>query len=122
MEDTLLYYKDTEVFLKEVTSECHLESTTRVTSLLLVESRLVMSPIKVHEQDATPEGIETVASALDAWLDDDQQSSLRRALETWIVQSVLPARLPGVDLPDNIPLKEVQAMLGEKLKTWGEEQ
>jgi len=104
----------------------------RVQYLFLDEGRMTTSPqweernlaaaVFRIEQDATPDGIQAVAEALDVWLDRDEQASLRRALETWLVQSVLPARLPGADLPDTLELSEVRAMLGERLRTWGEEQ
>jgi len=102
----------------------------QVQYLFLDEGRMVTSPqweernlaavVFRAEQQATPEGLEAIGAALDAWLDREEQASLRQALELWLTRSVVPARLPGVALPDTIRLSEV-AMLGERLKAWADE-
>lgn len=86
------------------------------------EERNLAAAVFRIEQHATPEGIQAVADALNAWLDHDDQAPLRSALETWLVQSVVPASLPGVELPAIVRLGEVRAMLGERLRSWGEGQ
>ena len=59
------------------------------------EERNLAAAVFRIEQNARAEGLQVVTEALDAWLDRDEQASLRRALETWIAQSVLPVRLRG---------------------------
>jgi hypothetical protein len=46
---------------------------------------------------------------------------LRRAFVVWLKRVLLPARVPGADIPNVIELQEMQAMLAERVKTWTEE-
>ena len=58
------------------------------------------------------------------WLTWHRNESLRRSFETWLKQVLLPARFPGVQLPeiaDLVHLREVQAMLAERALEWTRE-
>jgi hypothetical protein len=44
--------------------------------------------------------------------------ALRRAFVVWLKRVLLPARVPGTDIPNVIELQEMQAMLAERVKTW----
>ncbi|EGV20170.1 hypothetical protein ThimaDRAFT_0846 [Thiocapsa marina 5811] len=47
--------------------------------------------------------------------------SLRRAFVVWLKRVLLPARVPGAELPNVNTLQEMRAMLAERVKTWTEE-
>lgn len=55
------------------------------------------------------------------WLAAPTQTALRRAFVVWLKRVLLPARVPGADIPHVIELQEMQAMLAERVKTWTEE-
>jgi flagellar biosynthesis/type III secretory pathway protein FliH len=52
------------------------------------------------------------------WLYAPEQDSLRRAFTVWLKKVLLPARLPGVDVPEMADLNEVNIMLAERVKEW----
>jgi len=62
-----------------------------------------------------------VVASLVEWLAAPAQINLRRAFVVWLRRVLLPARVPGADLPHVIELQEMQAMLAERVKTWTEE-
>jgi hypothetical protein len=45
-------------------------------------------------------------------------ASLRRAFAVWLKKVLLPARLPGVELPELADLNEVNTMLAERVMEW----
>ena len=55
------------------------------------------------------------------WLHAPEQQHLRRAFTVWIKRVLLPARLPGIELPAMSDLNEVNTMLAERAKQWTEE-
>jgi flagellar biosynthesis/type III secretory pathway protein FliH len=61
-----------------------------------------------------------LASLID-WLAAPEQDSLRRAFVVWLKRVLLPARVPGAELPTVNTLQEMRAMLAERVKTWTEE-
>jgi hypothetical protein len=71
------------------------------------------------EKSQDPEDIERVLSVLIGWLEG--QPDLRRAFTTWLVEVLLPARLPGERIPQVADLQEVKLMLVERVKEWTEE-
>jgi predicted transposase/invertase (TIGR01784 family) len=99
----------------------------RVTYCLLDEARIADSEVKRNlaaalfrlEKSQGPEDIEKVLSALIGWL--EEQPELRRAFTTWLVEVLLPARLPGQRIPQVADLQEVKSMLAERVKEWTEE-
>lgn len=56
--------------------------------------------------------------ALIEWLQDPAHRDLRRAFNEWLQRVLLPARLPGVELPHLQQLSEVRVMLAERVKEW----
>lgn len=66
------------------------------------------------EQGRGPEDIQGVLSALAEWLKEPEHESLRRAFRTWLLQVLLPARAPGVRIPNVRDLEEVGKMLLEE--------
>ncbi len=73
------------------------------------------------ENSRTPADIEGVVACLVDWLAAPTQTALRRAFVVWLKRVLLPARVPGADIPHVIELQEMQAMLAERVKTWTEE-
>lgn len=71
------------------------------------------------EKSQHPEDVERVLSVLIAWLEG--QPELRRAFTTWLVEVLLPARLPGERMPQVADLQEVKSMLAERVKELAEE-
>jgi predicted transposase YdaD len=101
----------------------------RLTYCLLDEARMADSELESIrnlaaalfrlEKSQGPEDIESVLSALIGWLEG--QPELRRAFTTWLVEVLLPARLPGQRIPQVADLQEVKSMLAERVKEWTEE-
>ncbi|EXJ14212.1 RpnC/YadD family protein [Imhoffiella purpurea] len=60
-------------------------------------------------------------ASLIGWLATPEQDSLRRAFVVWLKRVLLPARVPGAELPNINDLQEMRAMLAERVKTWIEE-
>ncbi|WP_295448395.1 Rpn family recombination-promoting nuclease/putative transposase [uncultured Thiodictyon sp.] len=73
------------------------------------------------ENSRAPDDIERVVACLVDWLASAEQAALRRAFVVWLKRVLLPARVPGAEIPNVIELQEMQAMLAERVKTWTEE-
>lgn len=73
------------------------------------------------ENSRTPADIQAVLERLVEWLADPARDSLRRAFTVWLKRVLLPARVPGAELPLINDLQEMHAMLAERVKTWTEE-
>jgi putative YhgA-like transposase len=73
------------------------------------------------ERSRTPAEVEQVLMALLDWLRETEQAELRRSFATWLVRVLLPARLPGVEIPKVMELQEVKSMLEERVKEWTQE-
>lgn len=72
------------------------------------------------EKSAMPRDMQNVVAALSAWLKAPSQTGLRRAFTVFIKRVLLPARMPGIELPELNDLQEVQAMLAERIDEWTE--
>ena len=59
-----------------------------------------------------------VVETLVEWLAAPAQASLRRAFTVWLKRVLLPARLPGVAVPEVTDLQEVKTMLAERVIEW----
>lgn len=55
---------------------------------------------------------------LDGLLDRDRHAALRRDVERWVREVLLPSRMPGVNLPDDGRLEEIGPMLAENTLDW----
>ncbi len=62
-----------------------------------------------------------VVERLVEWLAAPEQISLRRAFTVWLRRVLLPARLPGVIMPEVRELQEVKSMLAERVIEWTKE-
>jgi len=73
------------------------------------------------ENSRAPRDLQGVIGLLVRWLQAPEQQDLRRAFTVWIKRVLLPARLPGIELPEMSDLNEVNTMLAERVKQWTEE-
>ncbi|HEV7508780.1 MAG TPA: Rpn family recombination-promoting nuclease/putative transposase [Thermoanaerobaculia bacterium] len=73
------------------------------------------------EKSRSPADIERVLGALLEWLKEPDQAELKRSFAIWMVRVLLPARLPGVEVPKVMELQEVKSMLEERVKEWTRE-
>lgn len=80
--------------------------------------RNLMSAVIRLEQGRGPDEMREVVAALAAWLDRPEKADLRRAIAHWIRHVLLPARLPGVRIPEVEDLMEVRNMLEERTIDW----
>lgn len=87
----------------------------------LAGQRNVAAALFRLENSRRPEDIERVLASLTEWLAAPEQDSLRRAFVVWLKRVLLPARVPGAELPNVNDLQEMRAMLAERVKTWTEE-
>jgi len=81
----------------------------------------LVSAIFTLEKSQTPEDIRAVVKYLINWLKLPEQTTLRRAFTVWIYRVLLPARLPGQNVPEVNELVEVETMLAERVKEWTKE-
>ena len=73
------------------------------------------------ERSCTPEAVNEVVGILADALKGPAHAELQRAFLVFLLQGLLPARLPGVELPAMNDLREVHAMLSERVKEWTEQ-
>ncbi len=73
------------------------------------------------ENARAPENIQRVVGCLVEWLAGPEHASLRRAFVVWLKRVLLPARLPGIEIPNLNELQEINDMLAERVMTWTEE-
>ncbi len=73
------------------------------------------------ENSRSPEALGAVVAELVEWLRAPEQEGLRRSFAVWVKRVLLPARLPGIDLPHVTNLQEVNTMLAERVMEWTEQ-
>jgi hypothetical protein len=64
------------------------------------------------ERSRGPEEIQGVLGALLEWLGGPERAALRRSFTTWLKQVLLPARVPGVAIPEVSELEEGEVDAG----------
>jgi hypothetical protein len=70
------------------------------------------------ENSREPEDVQRVLGVLIDWLRAPEDDSLRRAFTVWLRRVLLPARLPGVEIPEVHDLVEMHSMLAERVVEW----
>jgi predicted transposase/invertase (TIGR01784 family) len=73
------------------------------------------------EKSHGPADIERVLTALIEWLREPDLAELRRSFTSWLLGVLLPARAPGVAIPQVADLQEVKSMLAERVVEWTRE-
>jgi hypothetical protein len=82
--------------------------------------RNVASAVIRLEQSRALEDVKRVVEALLDWLQGPEEAELKRAFTSWLQKVLLPARLPGVEVPEVSDLQEVKSMLAENALNWTE--
>lgn len=70
------------------------------------------------EKSRSPQAMLDAMQVLGEWLNSPQRRRLRRSVTVWIKRVLLPARLPGVELPELGSILEVKTMLAESVMEW----
>jgi len=73
------------------------------------------------ENAQAPQAIQQVIGCLVEWLAGAENASLRRAFVVWLKRVLLPARVPGVEIPNFSERQELHDVLAERVKTWTQE-
>lgn len=73
------------------------------------------------EKSRGPEDIQRVLAALIEWLWEPGLMELRRSFTTWLLEVLIPARVPGIEIPQVVDLQEVRSMLAERVMEWTEQ-
>ena len=92
----------------------------RYTERELAPLRNLVAALCRLENSREPEDVQRVLRVLIEWLQAPEDDSLRRAFTIWLRRVLLPARLPGVAIPEVQNLVEMHAMLAERVIEWTE--
>jgi hypothetical protein len=72
----------------------------------------------LYEKSRGPEDIQRVLVALIEWLGEPDLAEVRRSFTLWVMRVLLPARVPGTEIPEVTDLQEVKSMLAERVIEW----
>jgi len=70
------------------------------------------------EQGRGPEDLREVVVALKEWLREPESRELQRDFVTWLTRVLIPARIPGQEVPAVDQLQEFQSMLEQNVIDW----
>lgn len=84
------------------------------------ERNLVATLFRLEAHRSVDEVRELTAHLVE-WLDKPEHVDLQRTFAMWLTQVVMPARLPGIEVPEVENLKEFQLMLNQEIPTWTEQ-
>jgi predicted transposase/invertase (TIGR01784 family) len=70
------------------------------------------------EKSRGPDDIQRVVTALLEWLRGPEFAELRRSFARYLLKNLLPARMPGIEIPEVADLQEVKSMLAERVTEW----
>jgi predicted transposase YdaD len=90
----------------------------RYTERQLRPLRNLVAALCRRENSREPEDVQRVLGVLIDWLRTPADDSLRRAFPVWLRRVLLPARLPGVEIPEVHDLVEMHTMLAERVVEW----
>jgi len=90
----------------------------RYTERELAPLRNLVAALCRLENSREPEDVQQVLGVLIDWLRAPEDDSLRRAFTVWLRRVLLPARLPGVEIPEVHDLVEMHSMLAERVVEW----
>src|SRR5262249_54600849 len=90
----------------------------RYTERELAPLRNLVAALCRLENSREPEDVQRVLGVLIDWLRAPEDDSLRRAFTVWLRRVLLPARLPGVEIPEVHDLVEMHSMLAERVGGW----
>src|SRR6266581_3500800 len=90
----------------------------RYTERELAPLRNLVAALCRLENSREPEDMQRVLGRLIDWLRAPEDDSLRQAFTVWLRRVLLPARLPGVEIPEVHDLVEMHTMLAERVVEW----
>ena len=90
----------------------------RYTERELAPLRNLVAALCRLENSREPADVQRVLGVLSDWLRGPEDDSLRRAFTVWLRRVLLPARLPGVEIPEVYDLVEMHTMLAERVLEW----
>jgi predicted transposase/invertase (TIGR01784 family) len=96
---------------------CLLDEMRMVDSELEPLRNLVAALFRL-EKSRDPEDLQRILTPLIEWLRLPGLEELRRAFAVYVVKALLPARVPGIEIPEVADLQEVKSMLAENVKEW----
>ncbi|MEM7587620.1 MAG: Rpn family recombination-promoting nuclease/putative transposase, partial [Acidobacteriota bacterium] len=73
------------------------------------------------EQSESLDQLVRIVQQFNTWLDQPEQSMLRRDVQAWLTKVVFPAKLPGVSIPELNSLDEFQTFVEDNMQTWPEQ-
>jgi hypothetical protein len=93
----------------------------RIADSELESLRNVAAALFRLEKSHGPQDIERVLTALLTWLQEPELAELKRSFAEWVVEVLLPGRVPGITIPQVADLQEVKSMLAERVIEWTEQ-
>ena len=91
---------------------CLLDVRQIATPRLESTQNLVSALFRLERSRGVAE-VQQVLVALGEWLREPEHAELQRAFAVWLARVLLPARMPGVTVPEVGNLQEVKSMLAE---------
>jgi len=91
---------------------CLLDVRQMTTPHLESSRNLVAALFRLERSRGVAE-VQQVLVALGEWLREPEHAELQRAFAVWLARVLLPARMPGVTVPEVGNLQEVRSMLAE---------
>ena len=73
------------------------------------------------ENARTAQDVQRILESVRQCYDEQDPNELQRALVVWLKRVMLPARLPGIEIPEVNTLQEMNAMLAERVVEWTQE-
>ena len=73
------------------------------------------------ENARTAQDVQRILETVRQCYDREDPDKLQRALVVWLKRVMLPARLPGIEIPEVNTLREMNAMLAERVVEWTQE-
>ncbi|MEM7585496.1 MAG: hypothetical protein AAF560_19050, partial [Acidobacteriota bacterium] len=81
----------------------------------------VVAGIARVEQDHGAAHLMQMVERFARWLESPEQNALRRDVLAWLSKVVLPARVPGAEVPELRDLEEFKTYLEVKMQPWTEQ-
>jgi flagellar biosynthesis/type III secretory pathway protein FliH len=72
------------------------------------------------ERSPGPAELKAVLDSLLNWLTGPERAEMRSSYATFLRAVLLPARMPGIPVPEILDLEEVRSMLAERVVEWTE--
>jgi len=94
---------------------------SRIADSELESLRNLVAALFRLEKGHSPGDLQRVLAAVGDWLNEPELVELKRSFVAWLLRVLLPARVPGLKLPEMEDLQEVRSMLAERVLDWTEQ-